>query len=77
MKLTLKERNLLKCLADKGTFMWMIQLHTKMTYNEILKTVRSLKSKGVSIRPVSFHSKMIERLEFRGSKKSLQEWIEC
>jgi uncharacterized protein (DUF302 family) len=76
MKLTLKERNLLKCLADKGTFMWMIQLHTKMTYNEVIKTMKSLKSKGVSIRPVMFHSKTIERLEYRGSKQSLQEWIQ-
>jgi hypothetical protein len=76
MKLTLKERNLLKCLADKGTFMWMIQMHTKMTYNEIIKTVKGLKNKGVSIRPVMFHSKKIERLEYRGTKQSLQEWIQ-
>jgi hypothetical protein len=75
VKLTTKERELLKCLCDKGTFMWLIQLHTKMTYNEVIKTVKSLKSKGVYIRKISLHSRMIERLEYTGSKRSLQEWI--
>jgi hypothetical protein len=77
MKLTPNERELLKCLCDKGTFMWLIKLHTKMTYNEILKTVQSLKGKGVYIRKVSLHSREVERLQYVGSRQKVQEWIEC
>jgi biotin operon repressor len=75
MNLSSNEKKLLKILLNNKSFMWMVQLHTKMTYNEIIKTVKSLKRKGIYIRTVSLHSRMVEQLEYTGLKEKIRELV--